>query len=250
MTQTVSDADEAAADLPARHWALLGIKGIVSTPALILTTSFLGFAALARDAGVGLPETAFMTFVVWALPAKIILVGAITAGLSLPAAAIAVALSSLRLMPMVTALMPEIRGPRTPTRTLLFLSHFVAVTGWVFAMERVKNVPRRHRPLFFGCFAVTLTCLNTLLVALVYNLMGQLPALATGALAFLTPVYFLTSLFGTARELSGRLALLTGMLCLPLAHWLNPEFDLLIAGLAGGVMAHLAGRAIDRRKVA
>jgi predicted branched-subunit amino acid permease len=86
-------------------------------------------------------------------------------------------------------------------------------------------------------------------VALAFNLMGQLPALATGALAFLTPVYFLTSLYGSARELSGRLALLTGMLAVPVANWLAPEFDILVAGVLGGVVAYGIGRVIDRRQV-
>lgn len=240
--------DESLAEPSSRHWVAMGMKGIFSPPALILSVSFLGFAGLARDAGLTWIEASFMTFMVWALPAKIILVGAITAGVSLPAAALAVGLSSLRLMPMVVALMPELRAPRTKTRTLLFLSHFVAITGWVFAMERMHDIPRERRALFFGSFAITLTLVNTVIVALVFNLMGQLPALATGALGFLTPVYFLTSLFGTARDLAGRLALFAGMLFLPPAHWLSPEFDLLIAGIGGGVIAFVAGRTIDARR--
>lgn len=231
------------------YWALTGAKGIVSIPALILMASMSGFAGLARDAGITWIEASFMAFTVWALPAMLILLGAVTAGISIPATAFAVSLSSLRLMPMVVALMPEIRGPKTRTGTLVFLSHFVAVTGWVFAMERFRNVPRDRRTSFFAGFAITLTTANTLVVALVFNLMGEFPPLATGALAFLTPVYFLTSLFGSARESSGRLALLTGMLCLPPAHWLVPEFDLVVAGLGGGLVAYLGGRIADRRPI-
>lgn len=242
--------ETAARDRSSLFWALRGIKGIASPPALILTTAFVGFAALCRDAGLTWVEASFMTATVWALPAKIVLVGAITAGASLPATALAVGLSSLRMMPMVVALIPVIRGPKTRTGTLLFLSHFVAITGWIFAMERIDTVPRDKRTIFFGAFAVTLTTINTVLVALVFNLMGQLPALATGALAFLTPVYFLTSLFGTAREASGRIALFTGMAALPPAHWFIPGFELLVAGIAGGTVAYLAGRLIEGRRLA
>jgi hypothetical protein len=74
--------------------------------------------------------------------------------------------------------------------------------------------------------------------------MGQLPALATGALAFLTPVYFLTSLYGSARDLSGRLGLVTGMLVLPLGHWIDPELDILIAGIGGGLIAYAVGQLV------
>ncbi|MBP0615435.1 AzlC family ABC transporter permease [Jiella mangrovi] len=229
-------------------WILLGVKGIASPPALILTTAFFGFAGLCREAGISWQEASFMTAVVWALPAKIILLGAITAGTSLPAAAFAVALSSLRMTPMVVALMPDLRGPKTRTPTLLFLSHFVAVTAWVFAMERMDAVPREKRAAFFGGFAVTLTVINTILVAVVFNLMGQLPALATGALAFLTPVYFLTSLYGSARDISGKLALFCGMAALPPAHWLSPGYELLVAGIGGGLVAYFGARAVKARR--
>ena len=142
--------------------------------------------------------------------------------------------------------MPELRSPDTRKRTLLFLSHFIAVTSWVVALERLPAIPRQHRTTFFGGFAVTLTLLNTLVVALAFNLMGQLPALATGALAFFTPVYFLTSLYGSARDVTGRLALFTGMLAVPLANWLAPSLDILIAGIVGGLLAYVVGRMRER----
>jgi sulfite exporter TauE/SafE len=86
----------------------------------------------------------FMTGgMVWALPAKVILVGSMLSGANMLTAFIAVTLSSVRMMPMVAALIPEIRSQRTPTWLLLLLSHFVAITAWVFAMERVRDrVPR------------------------------------------------------------------------------------------------------------
>lgn len=231
-----------------RTWVLRGMRQVLSPPALILVTAHLGFAGLARDAGVSWQEASFMVGAIWALPANLILLGAITAGTSLAAAALAVGLSSLRLMPMVLALLPEMRGSRTRTPTLLFLSHFIAITAWVVAMERLSSIPRERRTAYFGGFAVTLCSINVLAVALAFNLMGQLPAIATGALAFFTPVYFLTSLFGSARDVSGRLALFTGMLAVPFANWLAPEFDILIAGVVGGAAAYVAGRRIDERR--
>ncbi|WP_244630919.1 AzlC family ABC transporter permease [Aureimonas sp. ME7] len=218
------------------------MRQVLSAPALILIVAHLGFAGLAREAGVTWVQATFMVATIWALPANLILLGAITAGLSLAATALAVGLSSLRLMPMVIALMPDLRGPGSRKATLLFLSHFIAVTAWVVALAKLPHVPPERRTAFFGGFAVTLTALNTMAVALAFNLMGQLPALATGAFAFLTPVYFLTSLYGSARETASRLALLTGLLAIPIANWLAPEFDILLAGLAGGAIAHLLAR--------
>ena len=96
-----------------RRYYFRGVRAAFSIPGLILAGAFVGFAGLAREAGLTLAQTVFMTGVVWALPGKVVLVGAVLSGASLPAAAFAVALSSVRLMPMVVALVPELRGPRT-----------------------------------------------------------------------------------------------------------------------------------------
>ncbi len=243
MTTDTTEADERTT----AYWILRGMRQVLSAPALILITAHLGFAGLAREAGIGWLEASFMVFTIWALPANLILLGAVSAGLSLAAAAFAVGLSSLRLMPMVIALLPDLKGPRTRPLTLYLLSHFIAVTAWVVALDRLPDIPRDRRTTFFAGFAVTLTVINTLAVAIAFNLMGQLPALVTGALAFFTPVYFLTSLYGSARDMTGRLALFTGMLAVPLANWLAPSFDILIAGIVGGVAAYAIGRARSAR---
>ena len=127
------------------HWYLRGVAGSFSLPGLILVSAFIGFASLAREAGVTLAQAVFMTGIVWALPAKVVLIGAILSGNTLPAAAFAVTLSSVRLTPMVVSLVPEMRAPATRRWVLYFLSHFVAVTSWVLAMERLRDVPRDQR---------------------------------------------------------------------------------------------------------
>ena len=184
-------------------WFFKGMRGIISAPALVLMGAFVGFCGFAYESGIPLSQTVFMTAIVWALPAQLVLVGAMLAGASLPAAAIAVTLSSMRLMPMVAAFVPEIRTKSTPTWLLLVLSHFVAVTAWVFTMERLHLVPREGRLAFFAGFALTLTSANIVLVATLYSVVSYLPALLVGALFFLTPIYFLTSIWSSARSLSG-----------------------------------------------
>ena len=242
------DGEPDAREHTSPYWLLQGARGIFSPPALILTMAYVGFAGVCRDAGLSWFDAAFMTASIWALPASIIVVGAMTAGTSLPAVAFAVALSSLRMMPMTVAFIPEIRGPKTKTSTLLFLSHFVAVTGWVFIMERIDRIPKENRATFFTGFALALTVVDTVLVAVVFNLIGQLPVVAAGALAFLTPVYFLTSMFGSARDTSGRTPLFTGMAALPPAHWLFPGFELLVAGIVGGLVAYAISRVVEARR--
>ncbi len=116
-----------------------------------------------------------MTLTIWALPAKVVLIGAISAGVSLPAIALAVGLSSVRLMPMVIALLPELQGPKTRKLTLAVLCHFVAVTAWVMAMEELRRIPRDMRTSYFAGIGTVLVGTNALVVAIVYSLSASFP---------------------------------------------------------------------------
>lgn len=230
------------------HWFLVGMRGIISLPAIILMLSFIGFCALTVQAGIPVEQVVFMTGVVWALPAKVILVGSMMAGANLLTAFIAVTLSSVRMMPMVAALVPEIRGRRTPTWLLLFLSHFVAITAWVYAMERVVDVPRERRVAFFAGFGITLVLANMLLVAVAYRYVATFPPIVAGCLFFLTPVYFLASIWNSARHRVIHVALIVGLAAGPLFYWLFPAFDILLAGLVGGTLAWAGEKAWRQRQ--
>ena len=236
---TSSDPLKRADQSELGRWYLRGVRASASVPALILMSAFVGFAGLAREAGITLPQAVFMTGVVWALPAKVVLLGAIMGGASLPAAALAVALSSVRLTPMVVALVPEMRAPRTRPWTLYFLSHFVAVTSWVIAMERIRHVPRDMRTAWYCGLGSTLVLVNMGVVAVVYAVAGSLPPILSAALLLLTPMYFLTSLWGSARESASHFAMLFGLILGPLFHVWLPGFDLLAAGAVGGGLAFL-----------
>jgi predicted branched-subunit amino acid permease len=225
-----------------RKWYLRGVRAAFSVPGLILASAFVGFASLAKESGFSLVETVFMTGIVWALPAKVVLVGAVASGASLPAAAFAVALSSVRLMPMVVALTPELRAEKTRTWVLYLLSHFVAVTSWVLAMERVPGIPRPMRTAYYAGLGSTLVLANMALVAVVYVLVGSLPDWVTAALLLLTPIYFLTSLWGSARERASHIAMVLGLVLGPLFHMLFPGFELLLAGVVGGGVAYVFHR--------
>jgi predicted branched-subunit amino acid permease len=239
--------NDPAAQTPAnlstrRYWFLRGVRSAASVPGLILVSAFVGFAGLAREAGVPLEQAVFMTGIVWALPAKVVLLGAIMAGNSLFAAAFAVALSSVRLTPMVVALMPELRTEKGRPWVLYLLSHFVAVTSWVIAMEKVREVPREMRTLWYGGLGGTLVGANMLVVALVYAVAGSLPPSLSAGLLLLTPIYFLTSLWGSARESASHFAMIFGMVLGPLFHIVMPGFDLMAAGFIGGGAAYFIHR--------
>lgn len=230
------------------QWYRRGVRAAFSLPGLILASAFVGFASLARDAGLTLAQTVFMTGVVWALPANVVLIGAILAGASLPAAAFAVALSSVRLTPMVVALVPEMRAPGTRKWVLYLLSHFVAVTSWVIAMQRLRDVPRDMRTAYYLGLGSTLVFANMIVVAIIFLISGRVPPPVSAALFLLTPMYFLTSMWGSARERAGHVAMLLGLVLGPLFHVYAPGFDLLLAGLVSGIAAWLFHLAAARKR--
>jgi predicted branched-subunit amino acid permease len=217
-------------------WFLAGASLIGSIPALILMTAHVGFAGFASENGVTVWQATFMVAAIWALPANIVLIGAVSGGYSIVATAIAVGLSSIRLMPMVAAFIPEIRGANTRKRVLLPLAHFIAITAWVVGMEKLKHVPREMRLTFFAGLGITLTTVNTLVVAVVYWLSASFPPLVFAALFFLTPMYFLSSLWGSAHDRSVHVAMVSGLLLFPLIHSVAPAYDLLLTGFAGGLV--------------
>ncbi|QCI97903.1 AzlC family ABC transporter permease [Agrobacterium larrymoorei] len=230
-------------------WFARGMRGIFSLPALILMTSFVGFSAFALESGVTRGEAVFMTLTIWALPAKMILIGSMVSGAGLAACFLAVTLSSIRMMPMVASIIPEMRTARTPTWLLLFLSHFVAITAWVYATQNLSKVPREARLAWFAGFGMTLTLVNAAIVAICYGVVAAFPPLVAGVLFFLTPVYFISSIWASARHSVVKVAFVIGVIGGPLFAVIEPEFDILYAGIGGGTLAYLIDRFWLRRRI-
>ncbi|MCX7305315.1 MAG: AzlC family ABC transporter permease [Hyphomicrobiales bacterium] len=230
------------------HWFLTGAGKAISIPGLILFTAHIGFAGLAREAGMTMGQAVFMVLAIWALPGMVVLLGAVMSGAGLVAAAFAVALSSVRLTPMVVALVPELRGPRTNRLTLYLLAHFIAVTSWVIALQTVRDVPRDLRTSYYFGLGSSLVLVNMVVVWLFYLVAEDLPPVVAAGLFLLTPMYFLTSLWGAAREQAGHMAMVFGLVLGPLLHVFVPGLDLLGAGLIGGGLAYGAHLYQDRRK--
>ncbi len=235
-----------SSDFSQTRWFLAGMRGLFSLPAIILMVSFVGFSAFALESGVSRSEAMFMTAMVWALPAKMILIGTVTSGANLLAVFLAVSLSSIRLMPMVASLVPEMRTSRTPTWLLLVLAHFVAITAWVFAMGNFKSVPREGRVAFFAGFGITLVTVNTVLVGVCYGLVAAFPPVVAAVLFFLTPVYFIASIWATGHQSVVKIAFVIGLVSGPLLALAVPGFDIVIAGLGGGTVAYLIDRYLVR----
>ena len=224
------------------YWVLRGMRGLLSVPAMILLLSMAGFGALCRDSGLTLAQAMFTTAAIWALPSQVVLVGAIAGGASLATAALGVALSAVRFVPMTASWVPMVRAPGTPRWQILALSHFVAITSWVVAALHLPGVPPERRIGYFAGFAVTLTTTGTLVTGASYVLSGKLPPILAGALFFLTPVYFLTALTASSRLHGERWALVLGLGLGPLFRLWAWPVDLVWAGLIGGTAAYALHR--------
>src|ERR1700754_1666415 len=74
--------------------------------AYVLFGTFVGIGALGHDFGFSAFWMVLSTALIWAAPAQVILISALDSGTNAVEAAIAVALSGVRLLPMVVALLP------------------------------------------------------------------------------------------------------------------------------------------------
>ena len=234
----MSDAERA----PQRGAFWRGVANIVSVPALILTTISAGFGVLAREVGLGLDHTVFMSATIWAMPSQIVLVGSILGGGSLLATAIAVTLTAIRFAPMTASWAPYFRRDLTPPWQVLLLSHFVVVTSWVFAAIRLPEMEPRARFPFFAGFALTLYAASIAACAISYVLAGSMPAIVAGALFFLTPVYFLCGMTAASRLSVEKIALGGGLVVGPVLHGIGVPLDLLWTGFATGTAAYVLVR--------
>src|ERR1700709_1926590 len=123
-----------------------GVRSVTSTIlTLVLFATYLGIGALAHDSRFSLGWVLASTALVWAGPAQIILISTLGSGATAIQAAIAVAVSAIRLFPMVVSVLPMLRTPTTKRRHLVLVAHFVAVTLWVECFRLLPQVPRERR---------------------------------------------------------------------------------------------------------
>lgn len=218
-----------------------GLLIAFSVPAAVLLCTALGFGALARDGGFSAGHTAFLSLALFALPNQVVLVDQLARNETVAAAALAVALTAVRLLPMTVTIAPLFRGSR-PRPLLEFVAgHFVAITTWIEANRRLPGLAADLRlPYQLGIgVAISAVMLTGALSG--YALAGTVPAVVSAALLFLTPIYFLLSLVATSQSRMDLVAIGLGAGLAPVLYVVAPGFDLLATGLIGGTLAFLWG---------
>ncbi len=226
-----------------------GLTIAFQIPALILGATGAGFGALAHDAGMKFGPTAFLSVVLYATPAQVVLVDQFARGASLLGGAFAICLTAIRLLPMMVTLMPYLRGPDVPRWQYVFAAHYIAITGWTEAYRRLPLLPPRLRMPHFLGIGTALMCCLTLGTMAGYELAGVVPPLLTSALLFMTPLYFIMSLILGAKQAVDWVALLAGLVVGPICYLAAPGFDLLLTGLMGGTIAFWFGHGREGRRL-
>ena len=161
----------------------------------VITVTYIGFGALAHDYGLPVLWAMLSTVLIWAGPAQVILATALGSGAAQIEGAMAVALSSVRLLPMVVALLPLVKREGTRAWQLLVPVHFMAVSVWVEAMRLGPSLPRERRIAFCNGIGMTLMTTGMVTTAIGYYLSAALPALFGAAAMFMNePLLALTVL--------------------------------------------------------
>lgn len=206
--------------------------------AYVLFATYIGIGALAHDLQFSLGWVVASTIIVWAGPAQIILLTTLASGGGAVQAAIAVALSGIRLFPMVVSLMPVVRARTTKLRALLLPAHFTAVTFWVESFRLLPQVARDNRIAFANGLGTGLVAISTVATVAGHVLAANLPAVIATGVLFLTPITFLLSIGRNSRELADWAALGLGLLFAPVAALAHTGIDLVISGVAAGTIAY------------
>ena len=222
-------------------------SALTSVFVLVLAGTYIGIGALTHNLGLSPWWLAISTALIFAAPAQVILITALGAGSPLFEVAIAVTLSAIRLFPMVVALMPVLRGPKTRTRELVIPTHFTSVSMWVESLRILPSLPFARRVAF--CNGLSVAYCGT---AVVFGFVGSylaagLPALLSAALLFITPLSFLMSTARNARAAIDRLALVLGLLLAPLLTYFQIGLDLMWTGVIGGMLAYATHRLLGLR---
>ena len=209
-----------------------------SALAYVVIGTYVGIGALTQDFGFGPGWAVASTALVWAGPAQVILVSALGAGAAPVETALAVGVSSARLLPMVISLLPLIRRPKTPYRALILPAHLTSVTVWIEALRLLPQVPREARIPFANGVGLGFMGAAQAGTLIGYYLATSLPPLLTAGLLFLTPISFLISTTRNCRLMSDWLALAFGLVLGPLLAAWQMGLDLLWTGIVAGSLAY------------
>jgi predicted branched-subunit amino acid permease len=226
---------------PGYDWRGLpqGAGAAVSLAGAVMAASFIGFGALLRSVDFDLAAGLATVPLIWALPGQVVFIDSIDKGLGLAATSLAVSITAVRLMPLTVLVLAKTRVKGAARWPELIAAHFVAITLWLLSNLQIENIPYRRRLPWLIGLGGTLCGSMMVFSTLGYFLAERLPVPLAASLVFLTPAFFLVSLLSGISWRFEYGALVLGAIIGPLTYRIAPEFDLFIAGIAGGSLAYL-----------
>ena len=248
MSATVSDGAPRSA-LQAFRDGLRAALGSIFF--YVVLGNFSGIGALAYQFGFDPVWIVLCTALIWAAPAQVILISTLGTA-TLIEVAVAVSLSSARLLPMVASLLPMLRreGTRGPMLLLLLLPmHFTAISVWAEGMRLLPSVPKHERTAFYNGLGTGLLFAAAVASTAGFYLARSLPPLFAAALLFLTPMSLLMSTCSNIRMLIDGLAFGLGLVVGPIVAAQKVGLDLLWTGLIAGSAAYLVHRLREVRSI-
>ena len=233
---------------PGYDWCGLpqGAAAAVSLAGAVMAASFIGFGAFLRSVDFELLRGLATVPVIWALPGQVVFVDSIHKSLGLAATSLAVSITAVRLMPLTVLVLAQTRVKGAARWPELIAAHFVAITLWLLSNQKIANVLHRRRlPWLIGLGGMLCGAM-IVFSTLGYFLADRLPLPLAASLVFFTPAFFLVSLLSGIRWQFEYAALLLGAIIGPLTYRIAPEFDLFVAGIAGGSLAYMLRGLIGR----
>ena len=207
----------------------------------VLLGHYSGIGALSYEFGFDPVWMVLCTLLIWAAPAQVIVISTLGTA-SLVEVAIAVTLSSVRLLPMVAALLPMLQRPQTRHRDLLLPAHLTAISVWAEGMRLLPGVPKAERTAFYNGLGIGLLFAASFASVVGFFLAARLPPLFAAALLFLTPLSLMMSSINNTRTLIDGLAFGLGLVIGPIIAAQKVGLDLMWTGLIAGSAAYAIHR--------
>lgn len=232
---------------------ITGIWDAVKLPGMALAATMLGFATMAREAGLSLAMTLASTGGIWGLPGQVAMVGLWAGGSSLLLIFIAVTMANMRMLLMMISAsdIMNVKQLKLPLWKHMMYFHMMAVTGWI----QVGYVAPQHNPeslfQYYRGFACTIFIMALMGTTAGYFVSDLVPSNILRIVIYITPLYLIL-LSLSARQPGNRLAVIMGGIFALMLYPFFGQSALFMAGLLGGivsfsVMIYQEKRATDER---
>lgn len=219
-----------------------GVREGGKMPTLMVSSAMVGFGSLARDSGLSLDVSVFLSIAVWGLPGQVAVAEMWALGAPLLAIVVASSMANMRFMPMALVTVPWFRADKRPKWTRYLAAQVMSINIWTIFMRRGPAIEVEHRyPYFMGIGVICLIG-GTIGTVVGFVLAGSLPPAVTIALVFMNPAYFLF-VFSSVRQRNCIIAVILGGFTGPLLYQVMPNWSVPLTGLLAGTAAFLLDRA-------